>query len=393
MAPGGAATKLLIDIALTCLAFPFMGQAARQAFNRAHLGGHAPRPLNPWHITCDTLAFPSAGCPMLHSHLTTLNAVSLVLTTFREQGLPDDLLLTGSGISTADLNRADTRIGTHQEMQVCANAVALRREIGLELGRRMHVSAYGLLGYALLTSATFGDALRLALRYPALLGTVFELSLEHEAERIWLTATGYQGNAQLQAFNAEFCLVSLKVICDDLLGRPLPLLATRFEHEAPDYQARYTHSFACPLQFSATANALAFDRAWLAEPLPLADAITHQAMAERCRKQNLEFTGRQAWLGRIRQLLAAQLRSAPGLDGLAAQMNCSARTLRRHLRELGCSYQELLDELRFDRAKQLLASGEWPIHRIADQLGFSETASFRHAFVRWSGVNPSQFRP
>jgi AraC-like DNA-binding protein len=127
--------------------------------------------------------------------------------------------------------------------------------------------------------------------------------------------------------------------------------------------------------------------------LPLADAITHQAMAERCRKQNLEFTGRQAWLGRIRQLLANQLSAAPGIEGLAEQMNCSARTLRRHLHDLGCSYQELLDELRFERAKQWLADDELPIYRIAEQLGFSETASFRHAFVRWSGVAPSQFRP
>ena len=70
-------------------------------------------------------------------------------------------------------------------------------------------------------------------------------------------------------------------------------------------------------------------------------------MAERCRKQNLEFTGRQTWLSRIRQLLAAKL---------------------------------------------LLHETEWPIYRIADTLGFSETASFRHAFVRWSGVSPSQFR-
>jgi len=74
-------------------------------------------------------------------------------------------------------------------------------------------------------------------------------------------------------------------------------------------------------------------------------------------------------------------------------LNCSSRTLRRHLHELGCSYQELLDELRFERAKQLLGADELPIYRIAEQLGFSETASFRHAFVRWSGVAPSQFRP
>ncbi|KZN17365.1 MULTISPECIES: AraC family transcriptional regulator [Pseudomonas] len=330
---------------------------------------------------------------MLHSHLTTLNAVSLVLNTFKAEGLSSEALLAGSGISAADLSRADTRITTNQEMLVCANAVALRRDIGLELGRRMHVSSYGMLGYALLTSATLGDALRLALHYPALLGTLFELSLEEDGERIWLTAGDYRENPALAPFNVEFCLVSMKVTCEDLLGHPLPLLGARFEHPAPDYQARYAERFDCPLQFDAVSNAFAFDKRWLEQPLPLADAITHQAMAERCRKQNTEFTGRQAWLGRIRQLLAAQLNAAPGLDGLAEQLNCSARTLRRHLKDLGCSYQELLDELRFEQAKRMLCEDQLPIYRIAEALGFSETASFRHAFVRWSGVAPSQFRP
>lgn len=225
------------------------------------------------------------------------------------------------------------------------------------------------------------------------MGTLFELSLQEDGERVWFTAGDYREDPALVVFNVEFCLVSLKVICDDLLGQPLPLLGAHFEHAPPDYQAHYADPFDCPLQFEATANAFAFDRRWLDQPLPLADTITHQAMAERCRKQNTEFTGRQAWLGRVRQLLSAQLGAAPGLDGLAEQMNCSARTLRRHLHELGCSYQELLDELRFERAKHLLAQDQLPIYRIAEQLGFSETASFRHAFVRWSGVAPSQFRP
>ncbi|ROM65934.1 AraC family transcriptional regulator [Pseudomonas brassicacearum] len=329
---------------------------------------------------------------MLHSHLTTLNAVSLVLNAFKNEGLPSDALLAGSGISAADLSRADTRITTNQEMQVCANAVALKRDIGLELGLRMHVSSYGMLGYALLTSATLGDALRLALRYPALLGTLFELNLEEDDEVVWLSASDYRENPTLAVFNAEFCMVSLKVICNDLLGHVLPLRAARFEHPAPDYQVRYGAHFDCPVRFDSIDNAFAFDRHWLEQPLPLADPITHHAMAERCRRQNTEFTGRQAWLGRIRQLLSAQLDAAPGLDGLAAQMNCSARTLRRHLKEQGCSYQELLDELRFERAKQMLCEDQLPIYRIAERLGFSETASFRHAFVRWSGVAPSQFR-
>ena len=329
---------------------------------------------------------------MLHSHLTTLNAVSLVLSTFKAQGLPCDTLLAGSGRRTADLSRSDTRITTTQEMQVCANAVALRREIGLELGQRMHVSSYGMLGYALLTSATLGDALQLALRYPALLGTLFQLSLKVDGNQVWFCAEHYTASPSLAIFNTELCLASLKVICEDLIGQPVALMAARFTHSRPDYHERYASTFDCPSTFNAPDNAFAFSRHWLDQPLPLADPITHQAMAERCRKQNLEFTGRQTWLARIRKLLAVQLHAAPGLEGLAEQMNSSPRTLRRHLHEAGCSYQNLLDELRFERAKLLLHETEWPIYRIAETLGFSETASFRHAFIRWSGVAPSQFR-
>lgn len=329
---------------------------------------------------------------MLHSHLTTLNAVSLVLATLGQEGIDADILLAGSGITALDLARPDPRITTVQEMQVCANALALREDLGLVLGRRMHVSSYGMLGYALLLSATFGDALTFALRYPALLGTFFQLSLEADGDRLWLCATDYQDRPALAIFNAELCLASLKIIFGDILGRPLPLVAASFTHAPPSYADDYSGLFQCPVQFGALKNGFAFDRAWLAETLPLADAVTHRAMAERCRRQNAEFSGRQAWLARIRQRLADQLASPPGLEGLAQQMNCSARTLRRHLHERGSSYQDLLDELRFERAKRLLAEDQWPVYRVAEALGFSEAASFRQAFIRWSGMPPSQFR-
>jgi AraC-like DNA-binding protein len=329
---------------------------------------------------------------MLHAHLTTLHVVSLILQIFAAQPELTEPLLAGSGITAADLACADTRITRTQELQVCANALKLRSDLGLELGRRMHVSAYGMVGYAALSSATFGDAWRLLLQYPALLGTYFKLDLQIEGELAWVSASDYQHSPALEVFNLEMCLASLKLISDDLLGRPLPLNAAQFCYEEPAYSARYALSFACPLQFAATRNAFAFPASWLQQPLPLADAVTHREMLERCRKQNSEFNTRQDWLQRVRQLLAAQLTAPPGLEPLAQQMHCSSRTLRRHLQELGTHYQELLDELRFERAKTLLGEQDWPICRIAEHLGFSETASFRHAFQRWSGVPPSRFR-
>ena len=112
-------------------------------------------------------------------------------------------------------------------------------------------------------------------------------------------------------------------------------------------------------------------------------------MLEQCRRQNAEFATRRAWLERVREQLAQRLASPPGLEELARAMNCSARSLRRHLAQQQTSYQQLLDDLRFARAKELLQQGELPIYRIAEELGFSETASLRHAFQRWSGQPPA----
>ncbi|MDA7086896.1 AraC family transcriptional regulator [Pseudomonas sp. SA3-5] len=329
---------------------------------------------------------------MLHAHLTTLHVVSLILELFADQPDATEALLAGSGIQAGDLASGEQRITRTQELQVCANALARRADLGLELGRRLHVSSYGLLGYAALSSATFGDAWRLLLQYPALLGTYFKLDLTVEGELAWVGAAEYHHEPALERFNVEMCLASLKLICDELLGQPLPLAAAQFRHPRPAYVERYTSSFACPLQFDATRNAFAFPAEWLQRQLPLADPVTHQEMLARCRKQNSEFTTRQAWLQRVRAELTSHLAEPPGLEALAQQMHCSPRTLRRHLQALGTHYQELLDELRFERAKALLGQEDWPICRIAEELGFSESASFRHAFQRWSGVAPSHFR-
>lgn len=330
---------------------------------------------------------------MLHSHLTTLHAVVLALDTLCQNGdCNAHELLAGSGIDAADLQRPEMRISIAQERQVFRNATERRQDLGLLLGRRMHVSSYGLLGFSLLSAATLGDALEVAFSFPALLGTLFDLRLRRDGSQAWIEASHYRDTAELETFNTEFCLASLKLICDDLLGRPLPLEAARFSHRAPRYQRQYSRDFACPVRFNAVDNAIVFDSHWLDRRLPLADPVTHRDTLERCRHLNREFISHLALISRVRQLLASQLPIAPGLDGLARQLRCSSRTLRRQLQEVGTSYQTLLDELRFEQARHLLDQERLPIARIAEELGYSETASFRHAFQRWSGVSPSRYR-
>ncbi|MFG9942682.1 helix-turn-helix transcriptional regulator [Pseudomonas aeruginosa] len=118
--------------------------------------------------------------------------------------------------------------------------------------------------------------------------------------------------------------------------------------------------------------------------------VTHREMLEQGRRQNIDLAARRL-LDKVRAILAECLQDTPARNS-ARRLNCSSRSPRRHLQQQRTSYQQLLDELRFARAKELLQSGDMPIYRIAEELGFSETASLRHAFQRWSGQPPSHFR-
>jgi AraC-like DNA-binding protein len=70
----------------------------------------------------------------------------------------------------------------------------------------------------------------------------------------------------------------------------------------------------------------------------------------------------------------------------------SSRTLSRKLRDEGVTYAEILDKLRSALAKRYLSDRELPVSEIAWLLGYQEVSSFTHAFKRWTGMTPREFR-
>ena len=76
---------------------------------------------------------------------------------------------------------------------------------------------------------------------------------------------------------------------------------------------------------------------------------------------------------------------------VAKQLNMSTRTLNRLLKENGCTYRNLLKQVRIQKAMQLLKQGKMSITEIGHYLGYADTASFTKAFKSQQGVSPSQF--
>lgn len=101
---------------------------------------------------------------------------------------------------------------------------------------------------------------------------------------------------------------------------------------------------------------------------------------------------RQALAGLVRSELEARTHGYPTLREMSVKLCVSTRTLKRHLRETGASYRQLLDGARQLHATELLARPGLTIEKIAERLGYSSGANFSRAFQRWVGVAPGQYR-
>jgi AraC-like DNA-binding protein len=77
---------------------------------------------------------------------------------------------------------------------------------------------------------------------------------------------------------------------------------------------------------------------------------------------------------------------------VSRRLGISSRSLSRKLREEKTTFAGVLDELRAALAKRHLADRDLLISEVAWLLGYREVSSFTHAFRRWTGVTPREFR-
>ena len=66
----------------------------------------------------------------------------------------------------------------------------------------------------------------------------------------------------------------------------------------------------------------------------------------------------------------------------------SERSLHRRLREIGQSYQGVVDVFRREEAERLLLDGRVDMAEIAHRLGFADQSAFSRAFRRWTNMAP-----
>lgn len=325
-------------------------------------------------------------------HPRTAVSVQIMCEWAVEHGIAAESLLSGSHLTVAALADVDTIVEASQELAVIRNLVSVagdRPGLGVELGRRYHLTAYGYLGYLLAASASVRDTVHRGLYYAMLTFAFSTMTARIDPNDQYVLAFEADDMPDsIRRFVVERDLTAVMQIQRDTFPDfdAVPLREIRFAFPPvtrADSQAIFLDHFGVPVSFECGRNEIVYDAGYLDLVPPMANEHTTQLMVTQCeriRAERLHHTGVAA---RVRAHLLDQSSLDLTLEDVALHLHYAPRTLRRHLEHEGTTFRAILDEVRRSVADNLLHDRTIPHYEIAHRLGYQDWSSVVRARRRW----------
>lgn len=263
--------------------------------------------------------------------------------------------------------------------------------LGVALGSHFELDHLGLVGMVARTAPTLGEALQALDRAMVLHDEAGTMQVNPSGEHIFLSYVLHDADVHAPELIYEMSLVVTCRLLRGLLGEGFNPLEVRFSRFAPDDPRPLRRLFRCPLVFDSTDNCLIFPQALLAEPLPGADPELHAFFVQEAAVASAGSA--PSMDDSVAAATARCMRNGDhSLEAVARSLQLHPRTLNRRLQAIGLTFRDLRDTLLQVRAAYLLEHTGAAVGEIADALGYADTSAFDHAFKRWFGRSPEQFR-
>lgn len=334
----------------------------------------------------------------LSLHKATVSAAYplFILNIAEELGLDAAELLAGSGLSYENLQTSNLRISVLQHGKIIDNLMKMTqyKAIGIDLGMRSSLTKIGMIGFGLMSCATFRAAIELGLRYLPIRIPYFSMSfsVDGDVAMIDIHEALPLGRHRIMAF--EYLMIELSNIYL-LLMNPATVreysLASEmwFMHNEPEYFDQYRDRL--PLcRFGMPVYRMRFDARQLDLPLQTANQEAAKQVTEYCERE-LALLGVVDVPARVRAMLVCDEHGYPSIEAVAEQLHMSSRTLKRKLQEHNLSFSGLLEEVRKREAMSLLAMPNMTVTEVATRVGYTNRVNFTRAFRQWTGESPSEY--
>jgi AraC-like DNA-binding protein len=332
----------------------------------------------------------------------TVNLASVVYNLdgyMRSRGVDADAALRRAGLDAADLIDPDGRVPLIRYlelMEICAECLG-DPQFGLKFGAQYEPRHAGVVGNLALASRTVGEAFATIGRYlPAMVdATVHGMEVGGGTAFVY----SYYVDPLMMSYRQKadwaiaFACNVVRVGLGEPRWKPLEVSLPQLPEETPTQRRDRAAVMGDHIRSGQAWAGIRFDASLLDRTMSTGDAMIESLMRHYADLRLAALPERRSeieqWRREIARLLVA---GDGGVEQLARATGTSVRTLQRRLREVGLNYSELQDDVRKTLALNLLENAALALTEIAFSLGYSDVSAFNHAFRRWVGQSPGQYR-
>src|SRR5690349_21792463 len=192
-----------------------------------------------------------ARMPLNNERIYAPYKIAALVEVLAEQGIAPEASLRGSGVSPEQIHDASALTSVRQYAIVCQNAVSLfcAADTPFKVGARLHLSAYGMYGYALMSCLSLRDFFRLGVKYHRLATPTLTIEwTEYPDSSVWTFPDAFASNLprDVQQFLLEQQYTQHVTHLQDVAGRTCPPVKARFSYPAPPHASIYPEYLGCP---------------------------------------------------------------------------------------------------------------------------------------------------
>jgi AraC-like DNA-binding protein len=301
------------------------------------------------------------------------------------------------GFPVEKLNDPELRISARQFFTLWTKIAeqACDPDFGLHVAEPSRNQFGGdILAMVMLNCPTVSSAMEKLIRYHDLSTDVVQVKLLQQGNRALYAWASSLGDVPLDRQISEAVICRIFFTLEMLSRGKVPIIEVRFRHQKPEKIVEHQRIFGCPVMFDQPHDAVVVQKAGLDLPIPLANPkvldrleVIAQDLLQSLYQPDTWSEQVSQWVGKI--LLRGE---KPTIDSIARQLAISPRHLQNKLGEENTTYRALLGQVRMEMALQYLQELDGNILDTAFLLGFSDQSSFNHAFKRWTGKTPREFR-
>ena len=334
--------------------------------------------------------------------LPTINLASVVYgldSYLCSRGVDAADALRRTGLEAGDLTDPDRRVPLIRYLElleICADLLS-DPQFGLKFGAQYEPRHAGVIGNVALASRTVGDAFEAIGRY---LPTVVDAAV-HSIEITDGMAFAYfyyidplmMSYRQKGDWAVAFACHLMRVGLADPRWVPHEVLLPNLPDETPAERRARADIMGNRIRIGHPWAGIRFDANLLKRPMVTADVMIGTLMSH---YGDLRLAALPSQRGRIEQLrreiASVLVKGESSIEQIAEATGVSVRTLQRRLKEAGVSFSDLQNDVRKTLALNLLENETMALAEIAFALGYSEVSAFNHAFRRWMGQSPGDYR-